>query len=83
MRLEDPEALYLGTDDLPVTTAEVVAWMAEVLGVGAPPPGDARSLNKRCRNARLRQSGYAFTYPTFREGYREIVRAFLEQAAER
>lgn len=81
MRLDEPNALYLGTDDLPATTADVVEWMADVLGVSAPLHGDAERLNKRCRNARLRRSGYRFTYPTFRDGYPEIVRTFLRGQA--
>jgi nucleoside-diphosphate-sugar epimerase len=81
MRLDEPDALYLGTDDLPATTADVVEWMADAVGVSAPPHGDAERLNKRCRNARLRRSGYGFTYPTFREGYPGIIRTFLHEQA--
>lgn len=80
MALDQPAPLYLGTDDQPVTTKDVVTWMAGELGRPAPEPGETARLNKRCRNARLRESGYEFTYPTFREGYVDIVRGF---AAER
>ncbi|HEB89548.1 MAG TPA: SDR family oxidoreductase [Deltaproteobacteria bacterium] len=31
--------------------------------------------SKRCSNRRLRESGYVFRYPTFREGYGELIRA--------
>ncbi len=79
MRLENPEALYLGSDDEPAMTAEVVTWLAERLGVAAPPAGGTERVNKRCRNARLRDAGYRFEYPTFREGYGPIVREFLER----
>lgn len=82
MRLPEPDTLYLGSDDAPATTAEVVTWMSEELGVFAPPPGETERLNKRCRNARLHQSGYRFRYPSFREGYREIVQAFVSQSGE-
>lgn len=78
MRLENPSALYLGSDDAPATTAEVVTWLADKLGVPAPPHEESARLNKRCRNARLRESGYRFTFPTFREGYGPIVRDFLD-----
>ncbi|TNF63839.1 MAG: SDR family oxidoreductase [Deltaproteobacteria bacterium] len=77
MRLENPDALYLGSDDEPVTTADVVTWLSAELGVPAPPAAQAEQLNKRCRNTRLRKSGYRFEYPTFREGYAGIVREFL------
>jgi nucleoside-diphosphate-sugar epimerase len=80
MRLENPETLYLGSDDEPVTTADVVTWLSAELGVPVPPAAEAERLNKRCRNTRLRKTGYRFEYPTFREGYRAIVREFLSQS---
>jgi nucleoside-diphosphate-sugar epimerase len=79
MRLESPEALYLGSDDEPVTAAGVVTWLSAELGVAAPPVAVAERLNKRCRNTRLRDTGYQFEYPTFREGYRPVVQEFLSQ----
>ncbi|MBW2716994.1 MAG: SDR family NAD(P)-dependent oxidoreductase [Deltaproteobacteria bacterium] len=79
MRLGYPEALYLGTDDEPATTAEVVTWLSAELDAPAPPDGPTERLNKRCRNTRLRDAGYRFEYPTFREGYRPIVQKFLSQ----
>ena len=74
------------TDAQTVRRRVVVSWLAAHLGV--PAPRRARDpeagANKRCRNARLLASGYAFRYPSFREGYPDIVRAFLrEQASER
>jgi nucleoside-diphosphate-sugar epimerase len=80
MRLGYPEALYLGTDDEPATTADVVEWLSAELDAPAPPEGPTDRLNKRCRNARLRETGYRFEYPTFREGYRPIVQEFLSQS---
>ncbi|MBW2162030.1 MAG: SDR family oxidoreductase [Deltaproteobacteria bacterium] len=85
MRLGNPEDLYLGSDDEPVTTADVVAWLSTELGVPAPAPAPTENqperLNKRCRNARLREAGYQFEYPSFREGYRPIVRELLSRSA--
>ena len=77
MRLDAPGDLYLGSDDAPATTAEVVTWMSAQLGVPAPIAADAPSLNKRCRSTLLRDSGYRFLYPTFREGYAPIIQEFL------
>ncbi len=83
MRIDKPEGLYLASDDEPATTAEVVTWLSGELGVPAPPKPASddppERLNKRCRTARLRESGYRFEQPTFREGYRPIVREFLSQ----
>ena len=81
MRLENPKDLYLGSDDEPVTTADVVSWMSAELGVPTPSATRSERLNKRCRNARLRETGYEFRYPTFRDGYRPIVQEFLSQSA--
>lgn len=75
--LDRPERLYLGVDDEPASRAEVVAFLAERLGVELPRAlGDARrrgKSSKRCSNARLRASGYALAYPTYREGYGALV----------
>jgi nucleoside-diphosphate-sugar epimerase len=80
MRLENPETLYLGSDDEPVTTEVVTTWLSAELGVPAPPHAETDRLNKRCRNTRLRETGYLFEYPTFREGYGPIVREFLDRS---
>jgi hypothetical protein len=56
--------------------------MSKELGVPLPEPGETRRLNKRCSNARLRRSGYQLRYPSFREGYPDIVREFVSRSAE-
>jgi hypothetical protein len=33
--------------------------------------------SKRCSNDRLRELGYEFTYPTYREGYRAAIDAYV------
>lgn len=78
MQLASPESLYLGVDCEPADERTVQSWLAGVLG--APPPRPAASdrdgrprSNKRCRNDRLRGSGYRFRYPSFREGYRAVL----------
>jgi hypothetical protein len=63
----------------------VIAWLARRLGAPKPPvqsvdpggggePRVAHATGKRCRNARLLASGYRFIYPTFREGYEDVLR---------
>jgi nucleoside-diphosphate-sugar epimerase len=65
-----PAGLYLGTDDEPAQLGDVAAFLAERLGAPAPPPADpARGHGKRLSNARLRSTGWAPEYPTYREGY--------------
>lgn len=86
MRLEAPSDVYLGSDDVPATTAEVVTWIGERLAIPAlpaPPAKEPTNTNKRCRNTHLRSTGYQFIYPSFREGYAEIIADFLRTAPVR
>lgn len=82
MRIERPEPLYLGSDDMPVTMGEVVTWLSDELGRPVPPAAESDRLNKRCRNARLRDSGYQFSYPSYREGYLPMAQEFLSRSGE-
>ncbi len=73
--------VYLGVDDEPVKRREYFAELAEMLGVLAPSfkAGGEESFltgrsNKRVRNKKLKSLGYTFKYPTFREGYRELLK---------
>lgn len=80
MQLGDPAALYLGVDDAPAAQCEVLGWLAERLKVAAPRhhasvDGGARPRsNKRCRNTRLRASGFRFRYPSYQDGYAELLK---------
>jgi len=80
----EPAPVYIGADDAPAPLAEVYAYVAELLGVAPPSEGssddEGRGGNKRCKNARLRASGYALRVPSYREGYPPIVRAYLREA---
>lgn len=68
---------YLGVDDEPASMHEVTTWLAERLGTtlqeSGPTPG--RVGSKRCSNALARESGWAPRYPTFREGYGEMLQS--------
>lgn len=74
--LEAPEPTYIGVDDEPADLADVMRWMAAQMGRVLPEQADEaprRAGSKRCRNDRLRASGYAFERPTFREGYADLI----------
>lgn len=78
MQLNDARDLYLASDDEPVDRCELARWLADALGVPAakPLPLEASATsrsNKRCSNRRLKESGYRFLFPTFREGYGKII----------
>lgn len=78
--LENPAPVYLGTDGHPEDRAVILRWIAERLGVPAPPTvadADAprmRAGNKRCRSERLQATGFAFAYPSYREGYGPLIK---------
>ncbi len=76
LALDHPQPLYLGVDDEPADLAEIIVWLAGRLGVAVPPAASSAGAgpltsrgNKRCRNRRLRASGFTPAYPTYREGY--------------
>jgi nucleoside-diphosphate-sugar epimerase len=72
----EPAPVYLGVDNDPAELGDVLRFLAAELGMAVPPTaalGDARGGNKRCSNALLRGTGFSFKYPSFREGYRDIL----------
>jgi len=74
MRHEEPEGLYLGADDAPVSDTELYEWLADRMSVPRPRFATNRSgANKRIRNTRIREAGYDFLYPTYREGYGSLL----------
>jgi nucleoside-diphosphate-sugar epimerase len=71
-----PSPAYLGVDNDPAELGDVLRFLAAELGLDVPPTdslGSARGGNKRCSNALLRDTGFSFKYPSFREGYRDIL----------
>lgn len=85
-------SVVLVVDDEPVDKWEFADWLADQCGVDRPPKqtkadrmaaGGLSSVarrrlqtSKRCSNGVLKQLGYDFTYPTFREGYRAALDAY-------
>ncbi len=73
-----PETTYIGVDNQPVERRDLVEFLARRLDLPAPPAGpgseaDDESRGKRCDNTRLRESGFVFSYPTYREGYSAVL----------
>jgi len=63
-------------DDDPAERAAVLAWLAQRLG--APEPraevgSDPLDAGKRCRNERLRESGWSPEFPSYRDGYAAML----------
>ncbi|RKD95261.1 SDR family oxidoreductase [Halopiger aswanensis] len=79
-------------DDEPAPKWEFADWLADQCGLEEPPKrtkddrledddlseaARRRILtSKRCSNAKLRELGYEFAYPTYREGYRDAIDAY-------
>mgnify|MGYP006271898923 CR=1 FL=1 len=86
----------LVVDDEPVEKWAFADWLADECGVDRPPKRTKEDrlddpdlseaarrrilTSKRCSNDRLRELGYEFAYPTYREGYRAAVDAYRESA---
>lgn len=86
------EELALVVDDEPVDKWAFADWLADRCGVERPPKrtkeerlaDDVLSdvarrrilTSKRCTNEKLRELGYEFEYPTYREGYQAAIEAY-------
>lgn len=79
MEQPDLDPVYIGVDDEPTLTCEVYEWLAEQLSVSniehLEPTENSRALrsNKRLSNAKVKATGYTFKYPSYREGYLELL----------
>src|SRR5690625_1320528 len=75
MRGEALANLYVGSDCEPVSAHEVQSWLAQRLGVSPVEEtvADSVSAGRRCSNQRLLDSGYRFRYPTWQDGYQELL----------
>lgn len=74
--IEHPAPVYLGVDEEPADRGEVIRFLAREMGMAEPAESVAqrpRGANKRCCSGRLRSTGFAFEYPSYREGYRAIL----------
>lgn len=68
---------YLASDNEPARLGNVVAWVRETVECQPVSPDarqDSRVGSKRADNQRLREAGYRFLFPTFREGYASMLR---------
>ncbi|MDI5935105.1 SDR family oxidoreductase [Halomonas kalidii] len=74
---ESLHELYLGSDCEPAPLHEVMTWLARQLKVEATETIQSplrRRASKRCDNTRLLESGYVFRYPSYREGYAQVLK---------
>jgi len=76
----DPlEPIYIGVDNEPTLICDVYEWLAEQLSVSEiehnEPTENSRAQrgNKRLSNQKIRSTGYTFKYPSFVEGYTDLI----------
>src|SRR5690606_33602906 len=77
MSLQSADSLYLGVDHERADRRAVLEWLARATQSRPPAvkddPEQRRQGNKRCSNSRVLATGYRFAYPSFREGYAEMI----------
>ncbi len=85
LHLEQPAETYIGVDREPAPLHKVQTWIASQLppmehtaAVNTAPQRGRRTqgtprTNKRCSSQRLQDTGFQFQYPTYREGYKELI----------
>ena len=74
-----PEIL-LGVDSDPAPYNDVLQWIATRAKKSLQVPNSSPSLgpNKRCSNRALQSLGFQLRYPSFRDGYGEILTSLLD-----
>lgn len=79
--LQKRKDLYLASDSAPVYKAEVQNWIRAQFGQPASTSelSNTPQSGKRCRNNRLLESGYQFLYPTYKEGFPEILMQYKKR----
>lgn len=71
------ETLYLGVDDEGANKLAVYQFIEQELGLSqrVQPTGETpNNLGKRCLNQRLKQTGYRFLFPSYKQGYGELIK---------
>ena len=78
--LPDVKSVYNLVDSNPTTVNELLSWLSTSLGIYSPVPSQTDTYfssrtNKQVSNARLLETLYEFKYPSFREGYEDLLNA--------
>ncbi len=74
---QELEPIYLCSDDEPAPIYDVASWIAHQLD--RPVPNIKKSSgtiqNKRCLNTAIKQLGYRFKYPSYKNGYATVLKS--------
>lgn len=67
--------IYIASDSSPVPMVEILSWLATQMGLENDFADTADNANnKRCSNRLLLSTGFALTYPSYKEGYEAMLR---------
>lgn len=81
LRGQSPDDIYIASDCEPAPLAEVQYWIASQLGIDAKQLDErtagGRAGSKRLSNRKLLEAGYRFRYPTYRDGYGQLVARYV------
>lgn len=90
-KLSDPSVtpgIYNVTDDTPVIQRDIYGWMTEILDRPLPPEGPADMnrkrgwTSKRISNRKLRATGWAPRYPSYRDALPQLLSAMGKMPPE-
>jgi len=77
------DAIYIVSDSEPVPMWEIKNWLRNEMGValtvGWSEADFSGKQNKRCVNKSMLVSGYQLKYPSYKEGYLSLVKAFKSE----
>ena len=76
------ERIYIATDCEPVTQHELRKWISAELKITLTEQPSDGSIRSRLSNKRLLDSGYAFKFPTFREGYKPLIADIIKNGTK-
>ena len=77
----NPGEVYLAVDDEPTSEDEFYLWFSQLKLQGSCQPlaglteGRLLPTGKKCSNRKLKSLGWRLGYPTFREGYADLLKA--------
>jgi len=69
----------IASDEQPSLRREVLGWLADQLARPLPteggdvPVGKRGQTHKQCSSQKLRDLGYQFAFPTYKEGYQQLL----------
>ena len=76
--ISSDSSLYVGVDNCPCDTREVILWIREELGLENNFAMKKEHVKgKRCLNKKLIFEGFKFKYPSYKEGYLEMLKSLV------